>query len=203
MRVLSSPYGPIELWACAAPEAIARLEPDESLSSFRPAPQQLAALVGIAGLREGCVTLARLEHRLVGYAAFHPPDEIERWSGSREPGLLELGAVEASRAHRGRHLGRRLLETAFTTGRFEDKVVVATLYAWHYDLDGTGLSTRAYRRLLERLYGSVGFRAVATDDPEVAHSPNNSLMVRVGPRAPEPLMAELERLRFLGARGLA
>lgn len=200
MGVLSSPYGPIELWPCAAPEAVARLEPDESLSAFRPAAQQHAALVGIAGLPDGCLAVARLEHRLIGYAAFHPPDEIERWSGSREPGLLELGALETSGAHRGRHLARRLLETAFATGRFEDKVVLATLYSWHYDLDGTGLGAYAYRRLLERLYGSVGFRVVMTDDPEIALAPNNSLMVRAGPRASSGLLAELERLRFLGSR---
>lgn len=199
MRTLSSPYGPIELWPCASPEVIERFEMDASLNAFRPAPQQHEALVSVAELEGGCLTFARLEHRLVGYAAFHPPDPIERWSGSAVPGLLELGAVETSSTHRGRHLARRLLETAFATGRFEDKVVVATLYHWHYDLVGTGLSTYAYRRLLERLYGSVGFVTVKTDDPEIAYYPGNSLMVRTGPRAPAALVAEFDRLRFLGS----
>jgi acetoin utilization protein AcuA len=198
VRTLSSPYGPIELWPCGDPEVLERLELDLALNAFRPAQQQHAALVGIARLEDGCLTFARLAHRVVGYAAFHPPDEIERWSGSHVPGLLELGAVETSGAHRGRHLARRLLETAIGTGRFEDKIVVATLYHWHYDLEGTGLSTYAYRKLLERLYGSVGFEVFKTDDPEIAFYPGNSLMARVGPRSSPELRAEFDRLRFLG-----
>jgi acetoin utilization protein AcuA len=197
LQTLSSPYGPIELWPCAAADSLRHLLPDASLNAFRSADLQFEALVSIADDIDGCLTFARLEQWLIGYAAFHPPDAIERWSQCTEPGLLELGAIETSRNHRSRHLARRLLEVAFATGRFEDKIVLATLYHWHYDLEGTGLSTYAYRRLLERLYGSVGFVALKTDDPEIAYYPGNSLMARIGPRAPAALQAEFLRLRFL------
>ncbi|HEX2863261.1 MAG TPA: GNAT family N-acetyltransferase [Deinococcales bacterium] len=198
--ILETPYGPVEVSPCAPPQVLARLEPEASLKAFRPAEQQLKALVEIAGLPGGCVATATMGHRLIGYAAFHPPDPIERWSGSREPGIVELGAVETSPAHRGRHLARRLLETTVNTGRFDDGILIATLYHWHYDLEGTGVSTYAYRRLLERLYGTVGLRVVETDDPEIQPYPGNSLMARVGPRAPEALRREFERLRFLDTR---
>jgi acetoin utilization protein AcuA len=89
------------------------------------------------------------------------------------------------------------LEVAMGTGRFEDKIVLATLYHWHYDLEHSGLSSYAYRRLLERLYGSVGFRVYKTDDPEIAYYPSNSLMARVGPRASPELRAAFEHLLFL------
>ncbi len=197
MLTLSSPYGPIEIWPCGDPAVIQRLEMDATLNVFRPAQQQHEALIGIARVPESCLSFARLAHRLIGYATVHPPDPIERWSQSREPGLYELGAVETSSAHRGRHLARRLLEVTFNTGRFEDKIVIATLYHWHYDLEGTGLTTYAYRGLLERLYNSVGFQVFKTNDPEIAFYPGNSLMARIGPEAPEALKAEFERLRFL------
>ncbi len=198
MLTLSSPYGPIEIWPCGDPAVIQRLEMDASLNAFRAAAQQHDALVGIAALQDGCLSFARLAHRLIGYCTVHPPDRIERWSQSRLPGLFELGAVETSDAHRGRHLARRLLEVTFSTGRFENKIVIATLYHWHFDLEGTSLTTYAYRQLLERLYGSVGFKVYPTDDPEIAYYPGNSLMARVGPGASLELIAEFDRLRFLG-----
>jgi acetoin utilization protein AcuA len=202
MITLSSPYGPIEIWACGDPAVIQRLEMDATMNAFRPAVQQHAALVGIAALPDGCLSFARLAHRLIGYCTVHPPDPIERWSQSRVPGVFELGAVETSSTHRGRHLARRLLEATFSTGRFENKIVLATLYHWHFDLEGTSLTTYAYRQLLERLYGSVGFRVFPTDDPEIAYYPGNSLMARVGPQASPELITEFERLRFLGKEAL-
>ena len=203
MLTLSSPYGPIEIWPCGDPAVIQRLEMDASLNAFRAADQQHDALIGIAALPDSCLSFARLAHRLIGYCTVHPPDRIERWSQSRIPGLFELGAVETSDAHRGRHLARRLLEVTFSTGRFENKIVIATLYHWHFDLEGTSLTTYAYRQLLERLYGSVGFKVYTTDDPEIAYYPGNSLMARVGKSASPELIAEFDRLRFLekGVKG--
>ncbi len=197
MRILSSPYGPIELFPCGDPRLLETLVMDSSLNVFRPPERQLEALVGIAEDFLGCVCFARMAHRLVGYATFHPPDPIERFH-SNVPGILELGAVETSKSHRGRHLARHLLEVAFGTGRFEDKIVIATIYYWHFDLEGSSLTTYAYRKLLERLYGSVGMQIYSTNDPEM-NFPGNCLMARIGLRASPELIAEFERLRFLGA----
>ena len=170
---------------------------DTTLDVFRAPEMQFLALLGIARDRAGCVCFARLGHRLIGYATFHPPDAIERWSQGNLPGIVELGAIETSRTHRGRHLARHLLAAAFQTGRFEDKIVIATIYQWHFDLDGTNLTAHAYRKLLERLYGSVGFEVMKTDDPEIMYYPGNSLMARIGPRVSEALRLEFQRLRFL------
>ena len=48
---------------------------------------------------------------------------------------------------------------------------------------------------MERLYGTVGLVPMDTTDPEVAHDPANRLVARVGPRAPERVVNEFERLR--------
>ncbi len=203
MRLISSPYGSIEVLPCADPNLIERLEMDSSLDVFRQPEEQKNALVSIANTDDSCVCIAKMAHRIVGYATFHPPDEIERWSQSKVSGLLELGAVETSKTHRGRHLARTLLEVGVATGRYHDKIVIATIYQWHFDLDNTGLTSHAYRKLLERMYSSVGFEVFRTDDPEIAYYPGNSLMARVGERATDALKAEFDRLRFLegGFRG--
>ena len=203
MRLISSPYGSIEVLPCADPNLIERLEMDLTLDVFRQPEEQKKALVGIADADNSCVCIAKMAHRIIGYATFHPPDEIERWSASTVPGLLELGAVETSKSHRGRHLARTLLEVGIGTGRYHDKIVIATIYQWHFDLDNTGLTSHAYRKLLERMYSSVGFEVFRTDDPEIAYYPGNSLMARVGVTASDQLKAEFDRLRFLesGFRG--
>lgn len=132
---------------------------------------------------------------LVGYVAFHAPSEVETWGDDRSGALVELGAVEVADAYRGQKLAERLLAASFEGGRFDDTVVFATLYRWHYDLARTGLGELGYRRMLERLYSTVGLEPVDTTDPEIAHDPANRLVARVGPAAPRSVVSEFDRLR--------
>src|SRR5690606_9351107 len=134
--------------------------------------------------------------RLIGYAAFHRPSAIEPWGVDRSGSLIELGAVEVASGFRGLRLAERLLSAAFDGGRFDDTVVFATLYRWHYDLQRTGLGELGYRRMLERLYGSAGFVPLTTTDPEIGSHDANRLMARVGPRAAPAVIAEFDRLRL-------
>lgn len=134
--------------------------------------------------------------QLVGYAAFHRPSAVESWGEDRTGAILELGAVEVAPGMRGLHLAERLLQASFADGRFDDTVVFATLYRWHYDLDRTGLGELGYRRMLERLYATVGLLPVATTDAEVMSDHANRLVARVGRAAPPAVVAEFERLRL-------
>ncbi|MFO7544911.1 MAG: hypothetical protein R6W77_05390 [Trueperaceae bacterium] len=192
--------------------ALAGLTPHAQLDRFRPPPQQLKALVDIAADPRGCVTGSVLANRapndadqdgtddlLVGYAAFHPPSDVESWGDDRSGRLVELGAIEVAPDLRGQRLAERMLETSFAGGRFDDTVVFATLYVWHYDLARTGLGDLAYRRMLERLYRSAGLVPYPTGDVEVRSSAANALMARVGPDAPEDVVAEFHRLRKRGS----
>ena len=182
---------------CAEPGFLAGLKPHPGLDAFRRPEAQHAALVDIAGEERGCVTAAYdpATNELVGYVAFHAPSEVETWGDDRTGALVELGAVEVADAYRGQRLAERLLAASCEGGRFDDTVVFATLYRWHYDLPRTGLGELGYRRMLERLYGTVGLVPVATTDPEIAHDPANRLVARVGPRAPEAVVREFDRLR--------
>ena len=173
------------------------------LNVFRPAHRQHAALVGITELETGSVGTVLFEGQVVCCATLHPPDKYQRFGEATLPGILELGAVESAPEYRSQRLARRLLDVMMPPERFQENIIIATLYHWHYDLENTGLSTYAYRKLLEKLYSRVGFVVMKTDDPEISTYPGNALMVRMGNAAPEDLQAEFERLRFLrSTRGL-
>ena len=209
---------------CMTAATLEGLTPHAQLDRFRPPAQQAKALVDIARDPRGCVTAAVLtqpgthdpapprarepehepEHepgrdRLVGYAAFHPPSDVESWGDDRSGRLVELGAVEVAPELRGQRLAERMLDASFAGGRFDDTVVFATLYVWHYDLARTGLGDLAYRRMLERLYRSAGLVPYPTGDLEVRSSAANALMARIGPDAPEEVVAEFHRLRKRGS----
>jgi acetoin utilization protein AcuA len=154
--------------------------------------------VAIAQEPGGCVATAILasENQLVGYAAFHRPSGIETWGDDRSGKLIELGAVEVAPGMRGLRLAERLLAAAFSDGRFDDTVVFATLYRWHYDLERTGLGELGYRRMLERLYASVGLHPMPTNDVEVGSDHANRLVARIGDEAPPDVISEFQRLRL-------
>lgn len=177
------------------------LHPD--LKVFRPADRQHQALVGITQIADGSVGTVLLEGQVLCYATLHPPDPYQRFGEATVPGMLELGAVESAPKFRSQRLARQLLDHMIPMASFPKNIVIATLYHWHYDLENTGLSTYAYRKLLEKLYGRVGFQVMKTDDPEIIHYPGNALMVRLGSTVSPELQAEFERLRFLKhTRGL-
>jgi acetoin utilization protein AcuA len=144
----------------------------------------------------GCITIAVAEETVVGYAAFHPPSEVESWGEDNTGKLIELGAIEVSQHYREQKLAERLLQGTFATGIFDSTIVFATMYFWHYDLKRTGLTDFAYKRLLEKLYRKAGIVPFATSDPEIKSSAANGLMARVGPNTPAEVKVEFDRLRL-------
>ena len=183
----------LEVCACAA--RLAGLSISPALGIFRPAAQQHQALIALAQDPQCCVSILVSESELVGYVAFHPPSAIERWGSDRTGEIIELGAIEVDPCYRGQTLAKRLLQASFADGRFDHTIVIATLYAWHYDLKRSGLNEFQYKRLLEKLYRSIGFEPYRTSDPEIRLSPANALMARIGPGCPAAVLAEFERLR--------
>ncbi len=154
------------------------LEMDSNLNNFRSPARQKEALAIVAGLPEGMVYIARHKQRIIGYVLFHYPNEYSRWS--RHPRILELGAIEVSRSWQKNGIAKALLQEAFKNPSLEDYVVITTEFYWHWDLKNSGLSVWDYRRMLQNLFGSVGFKRRHTDDPEILEHPANMLMVRIG-----------------------
>src|SRR3546814_3468543 len=68
-----------------------------------------------------------------------------------------------------------LRSACFADGSQDDRIVLATAYSWHWDLEGTQLSKPEYRAVLLRLFGSEWFRQFATNEPNVQEDPANQL----------------------------
>lgn len=169
----------------ASADLISRLRPDPGLAAFRPPEQVHEQLRRLAGSVDAQVLVAyhRESSSIAGYTAFHLPDSRVRWGRARLPDVWELGATEVAPRWRRGGLARAMLHEAFRSSFFDDKVVISTEYAWHWDLTATKLARAEYRRLLLDLFGREGFQEFDTDEPNIAADPANIFMVRVGSRA--------------------
>jgi acetoin utilization protein AcuA len=177
------------------------------LYHYRPDSRQRLAegFPRFAQTTDGRLVLARaMNHLIVGYALIARPDTRERWGDPSAPEVWELGMIEVARGWRGRDIGGQLLRGCFADGRYDDRIVLATAYSWHWDLDGIQLSKDEYRAALLRLFGSEGFRQLATNEPNVQEDPANQLLVRIGPQVtPEARARFLNLLQTDPARATA
>jgi len=197
--IVETPAGSIVVEGPVVPEYIKELDLEPCLKSFRNHGLQKNALIEISALPEGRVFIARHEKLVVGYAAFHRPDEYQRWSHPDLANvLLELGGIEVSNHWRQYRLASKILEAAFSTDYFDDKIVISNEYYWHWDLEDTNLKMWEYRNLMEKLLCSVGFEAWITDEPEIIAHPANMFSVRVGKKVNEEAIARFKSLCILG-----
>ncbi len=136
-------------------------------------------LIGTARRRDGNVTLAYTDDGvIVGYVAISHPDERDRWGNIKD--VYEMLAIDVSRHWRGRGIGQQLLRVAFADHIWDRRIVFATAYSWHWDLEDTGLSKEAYAKMLADIVHTVGFIPFETDEPNIRWDPANMLLVRVG-----------------------
>jgi acetoin utilization protein AcuA len=122
------------------------------------------------------------EGLVVGYVAVLDPEPGTRFASL--PGLLEVGAVEVATGWRRGGVASALLRFAVEPDPFEDLILIASGLAWHWDLEQSGLSAIAYRRVLGRVFEAAGFELFRTDEPEIAHHAANLFVARVGTRVP-------------------
>lgn len=144
----------------------------------------------------GKVFIAVSQELIAVYVAFHQPHELTRWA--RLPFTTELGAIEISPNWRSKGVVKALVRAAVGHGFMDDRVVTSLEYAWHWDLNGTGLDIWSYQNVLFRLFSSVGFEVFRTDDPDILEHPANIFMVRIGKDITEEQRKAFKDLLFLG-----
>lgn len=196
-KELKTPHGNLIIEGPITQETLASLEFHEDLVSFRPPAQQHKALIGIAGLPEGRIIIARFENMVVGYATFLYPDPLERWSEGKIENLIELGAIEVIPKFRGCKVGKNLLIVSMMDDAMEDYITITTEYYWHWDLKGTGLNVWEYRKVMEKMMNAGGLEWYATDDPEISSHPANCLMAKIGKRVDNDSIQRFDQLRFM------
>jgi len=179
-----APRGPLVLRDRCPASLLRRLEVDPGIHTFvRAAEQEREVLARIAEEPAGEVVVAHTpDGVVVGYVAVLEPEPGTRFASL--PGLLEVGAVEVATGWRRGGVASALLRFAVEPDPFEDRILVASGLAWHWDLDQSGLSATAYRGVLARVFEAAGFEVLQTDEPEIAYHPANLFVARVGGRVP-------------------
>ena len=179
-----APGGALVLRDRSPASLLRRLEVDPGIHAFvRDPAQEREVLARIAEEPNGEVVVAHTpEGVVVGYVAVLDPEPGSRFASL--PGLLEVGAVEVATGWRRGGVAGALLRFAVQPDPFEDLILIASGLAWHWDLEQSGLSATAYRRVLRRVFEVAGFEALQTDEPEIAYHPANLFVARVGSRVP-------------------
>ena len=179
-----APRGPLVLRDRCPASLLRRLEVDPGIHAFVRAPEQeREVLARIAEEPTGEVVVAHTpEGVVVGYVAVLDPEPGTRFSSL--PGLLEVGAIEVASGWRRGGVAGALLRFAVEPDPFEDLILIASGLAWHWDLEQSGLSAVAYRRVLRRVFEVAGFESFRTDEPEIAYHPANLFVARIGSRVP-------------------
>jgi acetoin utilization deacetylase AcuC-like enzyme len=179
-----APGGPLVLRDRCPASLLRRLEVDPGIHAFVRAPEQeREVLARIAEEPTGEVVVAHTpEGVVVGYVAVLDPEPGTRFSSL--PGLLEVGAIEVASGWRRGGVAGALLRFAVEPDPFEDLILIASGLAWHWDLEQSGLSAVAYRRVLRRVFEVAGFESFRTDEPEIAYHPANLFVARLGSRVP-------------------
>ena len=193
---LATPGGPLLLRDWCPPSLVRRLRPDPGLAAFTRDPaRELELLARAAAHPDTCLVLAHTpDGRIVGQVTVCAPEG--RWAGLER--VLEL-ALETSRDWRRMGVAGGLLRFALEAPWVEDVILLAEGYSWHWDTEGAGLDAFGYRTVLVALLGRVGFAVERTDEPDIASSPANVLLARVGRRVPEADVAAF-RARLLSGR---
>ena len=179
-----APRGPLVLRDRCPASLLRRLEVDPGIHAFVRAPsQEREVLARIAEEPAGEVVVAHTPEGVVaGYVALLEPEPGTRFASL--PGLLEVGAIEVATGWRRGGVAGALLRFAVEPDPFEDLILIASGLAWHWDLEQSGLSAVAYRRVLRRVFEVAGFESFRTDEPEIAYHPANLFVARIGSRVP-------------------
>ncbi|ARU63369.1 N-acetyltransferase [Tumebacillus avium] len=193
---ISTPGGDLIIEGPVAPERLAEYEFHAGLTAFRVPEKQKQAVIGIAGLPEGRIIIARHGSVIAGYVTYLYPDPMERWAEAQMDNLIELGAIEVAAPYRGGNVAKSLLDISFRDDAMNDYIVISTEYYWHWDLENTRLSVWEYKEVMKKIMGSVGMEMFATDDPEITSHPANMLMARIGSRVDLDSIEKFNEVRF-------
>jgi GNAT superfamily N-acetyltransferase len=195
-----APAGPLVLRDRSPASQLRRLEVDPGIHAFvRDPEEEREILARIAEEPAGEVVVAHTPAGVVvGYVALLEPEPGTRFASL--PGLLEVGAIEVATGWRRGGVASALLRFAVEPDPFEDLILVASGLAWHWDLDESGLTAVAYRRVLLRVFEAAGFEQLQTDEPEVAYDPANLFVARIGARVPPARRAAFTSRLLRGRR---
>jgi acetoin utilization deacetylase AcuC-like enzyme len=172
------------------PSLLRRLRVAPDMHAFTRKPEREARLLRqIAERPEANLTIAYTPAgEVVAEVTLAPADG--RWAASDS---FYEAAIAVARSWRGSGLAEALLDLAFSADYVENLIVVALGLSWHWDLENLGITAKAYRDVIVRVFGSAGFRPYVTDDPDINASDANVLLARIGSKVSMELEDEFDR----------
>lgn len=177
VRTLETARGSILLRDWCPPSLVERLHADEGLHAFaRRADREQALLKRIASDPLCELVVAHTpEGLLIGQVSICAAEDW--WEGI--PDLYEI-AIEVSSTWRKLGLASALLAFALEPDYFEEVILFALGLAWHWDLEGVGMGSLSYARLIRQLFERVGFEKMAANEPNLPLDPANIFLARIG-----------------------
>lgn len=192
-NLLTTSASDIDILGPLTRDQVEKLAMNNKLNNFRTPSRQKEALGIVADSQEGLVYVAaHNNNEIVGYVLFHYPSPYSRWS--KNPRIMELGAIEVSTDFKKMGIGTSLLKKAFTNPRLEDYIIITIEFYWHWDLRASGLDVWRYQKMLSKLFGRADFKKRRTNDPDILEHPANMLMVRFGSKVSDTYIKAFEDL---------
>ena len=163
---------------CTAP-FVESLRPDDGLHAFTHRPEREHQLLAKIGARpDSILTLAYTRQGvIVGQVTLTPADSY--WQGLTN--TYEI-AVEVSAGWRERGIALQLLTLVFELDCLDDLIIIGLGLSWHWDIEGLGLTSFAYRAMIERLFARYGFAEFFTMEQNIRMDPANIFLARLGRR---------------------
>lgn len=148
-------------------------------------------------LPDADVTLALTDHdHIIGFGVLAYPEPGERWSRLGPRLMMEVKAIEVSRSWRSAGVAASIIQALMSRPMIEYKIIYMVGYSWTWDLDGTGRSAQAYRRMLIKLFEPYGFQEYQTNEPNICLKPENILLARIGRHLTKEQKDDFKWLRF-------
>ncbi|MEW6671713.1 MAG: N-acetyltransferase [Thermodesulfobacteriota bacterium] len=198
--IRQSAHGSVTIRSRCSPEEIRTFVFDSQFGThahYKSLYTRRESLENNAALPDADVTLALTDNdHIIGFGVLAYPEPGERWARLGPRLMMEVKAIEVSRNWRSAGVAGGILQTMMNRPMIEDKIIYMVGYSWTWDLDDTGRSTQAYRRMLIRLFEPCGFQEYQTNEPNICLKPENLLLGRIGRNVTKEQKDNFKWLRF-------
>jgi acetoin utilization protein AcuA len=133
---------------------------------------------------------------IIGFGVLDHPEQGARWLDLGPGVMMELKEIEVCRRWRSAGVAAAIMKRMVAHDTVEDKILYLVGYSWTWDLDGSGMTAQAYRKMLIALFEPFGFQDLQTNEPNICLKPENIFMARIGARVSETLRKRFKWLRF-------
>lgn len=174
----------------ASPLTIEKLSICPTMNTFKTPEIQKNYLKTVAGSNNGKVYLAIDKNTIVGYVVMN---KFVHGSKFSLPKVLELGALEISKYHRRCSLASELMGYIKKDKTLEDYIVVVearNLFRYHQPALNS-MEFKTFKEILLKVFAKGNFSPMFFEDETNSDKPENTLLVKMGSRAPRDVVEYL------------